>query len=310
MQLIEDIDHLQAERQRYVDRMLAPNTALGYHYDLAQFHRWCERFGRIALPASTETVCLFLTHQLARGNKVTTALRRMFAIVREHRDRNVAMPDIRELRNLLAGAQRLRAERPRQMVPITVRQLRAISVALAREGTAAALRDRALMVVGFASALRRSNLAALTTEDIEFCRQGVIVTVRREKQDQEARGRLIGLPRGKHPHSCPVRALRAWLRVRGDAFGPLFWRIDKPGLPLSGENVCRIVKLGVARIGLDPTDYGAHSLRSGFVTAAGARNIPPLVIAAHTGHRSLDMLRLYFRRSELWRANPCAALGL
>lgn len=306
------IEELRLESARLRQGLFARATVLGYGYDWRMFLAWCGRRDRQALPATPETLTLYLTDLLGQGKKITTARRRQCAIVHEHRVRGLASPATSETRELLNGAQRLRGEKPRQMRPITVRELRRMSIGLARLGTPKAMRDRALLVLGFASALRRSNLAALNLADVEFCRQGVVLSVDREKQDQDGKGRLIGLVRGRHTNTCPVRVLRAWLRVRGANPGPLFPRLDPKheGLPLDGECVCRVVKQSLMRIGIDPADYGAHSLRSGFVTAAGEAHLGELVIARQTGHRSMQVLRRYFRRSDIWRSNPSASLGL
>jgi integrase len=306
------IERLKIEQIRLKKGTVAQNTVLGYGYDWRMFCAWSKRFGRESLPATAETVALYLTDLLTRGKKITTARRRKCAILYEHQAHGLPAPATEEIQELLRGAQRLRGEKPRQMRPISVRELRRMSSRLARIGTPRALRDRALLVVGFASALRRSNLGALNLADVEFVRQGVILSIDREKCDQEGRGRLIGIARGRNADSCPVRVLRAWLRVRGNHPGPLFPRLDRrhPGMPLDGESICRLVKKAVMLIGIDPVQHGAHSLRAGFVTAAGEANVGELVIARQTGHQSMQVLRRYFRRSDIWRANASSLLGL
>ena len=158
-------------------------------------------------------------------------------------------------------------------------------------------------------------LAALLLGEIEFCAEGLRIRVRREKQDPAGlRRRIIGVPYGQDLTFCPVGCLHAWLNIRGTESGPLFTRLDPArdhdlqGLSLNG--IARVVKAAVARIGLDPTLYGPHSLRAGFITEAGQHNVGPLVIAAQTGHRSLDSLQRYFRPVDAFRVNACAALGL
>lgn len=308
-----ELVRLQLERAKLQTAVLSKNTLISYGYDWAMFTAWCLTMGRAALPASPETVALYLTAILSEGLKVVTASRRGCAIAHHHRGSGLLSPITTEIHELLLGAQRSRCEQPRQMRPLSVAQLREISKALAAKGTNAAIRDRAVLVMGFASALRRSSLAALMIEDIEFTARGFIIQVRREKNDQQGRGRLIGVPPGKRAATCPVRCLRAWLKIRGRRPGPLFFRLDgnSKGKAMDGEGVERIVKRGVKLIGLDPRDrWSAHSLRSGFVTAAGEAGIGDLLIAAQTGHQNMAVLRKYFRRTELFRSNPCALLGL
>ena len=301
---------LRLEQTAFRRALLADTTLTGYAADWSVFERWCGLYQLAALPATPETVGLFLTDQL-REHKVTTARRRKFAIAFRHRAEGLASPVTPEVADLLVGAQRLRAEKPRQMRPITVRELRRMSIALARSGTAVDMRNRALLVVGWASSLRRSTLGALRLADVEFVPQGIVLSVSREKNDQEGVGRLVPIPRGKHPHTDPVRVLKGWLRVRGPSPGPLFSRLDPmhEGEALSGEGVCRIVKRAVMGIGIDPAQHGAHSLRSGMISAAAEANISALRISNFT-NQSTEMVTLYFRRSELWRNNVCGKLGL
>jgi len=146
---------------------------------------------------------------------------------------------------------------------------------------------------------------------VEFVPQGIVLSVSREKNDQEGVGRLVPIPRGKHLHTDPVRVLKGWLHVRGSNPGPLFSRLDPmhEGEALSGEGVCRIVKRAVMGIGIDPVQHGAHSLRSGMISAAAEANISALRISNFT-NQTTEMVTLYFRRSELWRNNVCGKLGL
>jgi site-specific recombinase XerD len=292
------------------DAHYAANTLKGYSNDWKLFQQWCRVAERESLPASPETVRLYLIALLRRGRKVLTAERRLSAISHYHRQADHDFTEQRKhAREVLDLAKRHRQEQPRQMLPLAVGELRKIARLLCRDGSDEALRDRALLVVGLGSALRRCNLAALALSDVEFHRQGIMLHVHREKNDQFGRGRIIGLPRGRYPESCPVRSLRAWLAVRGDEPGPLFTRVGNLR-PLTGPAVGRIVKSAVSSIGLDPKLYAGHSLRAGFVTAAGESGASELVIAAQTGHRNMVVLRRYFRRHDVWRSNACGMIGL
>ena len=163
------------------------------------------------------------------------------------------------MRRFLRQARRFRPEQPRQKRALAAGDLR--RMCLSEPGNALGTRNRAILTLGFASALRRSNLVALNLEDVEFTDQGLIVRVRREKCDQEGHGRTIGVARGRWVESCPVRGLADWLRVRGtDRGGPLFTHVRGSGgfhHRLTAERVCAIVRRGVERIGLDsPESYG------------------------------------------------------
>jgi integrase len=152
-------------------------------------------------------------------------------------------------------------------------------------------RDRAILLVGFASGWRRHEIASLCVADIGFVEEGVTLRLRRSKTDQEGRGRIVGIHFGEGLETCPVRALEAWMRVRGEAPGALFLRADPRGRitfhRIRPHTVASIVKRALERIGVDPARYAAHSLRAGFVTAAAARGASELSIMQRTGQRSI-----------------------
>lgn len=178
---------------------------------------------------------------------------------------------------------------------------------------AAAVRDRAVLLLGFAAALRRSEIAALQVADVEQVASGLVITVRRSKTDQEARGREVAVGFGDHPATCPVLALRRWLeRTRIDA-GPLFRAIDRHGCmhgALSGRAIAGIVQRRVASLGVDARRFGGHSLRAGFATPAAASGIAESEIAEVTGHRSVAVLRTYVGRGRLATADVAPRVGL
>lgn len=255
------IERLYVERETFQRAHAARTTLRGYAHDWKHFAAWCDEMQRCALPATPDTLSLYITDLLLRRKKVTTAARIVCGVAYTHRQNGAASPVTTEVRNILWGARRLRLELPRQMKPLTLAQVREIAAALESDGTPRTIRDRALVVLGFASALRRSNLAALLLGEIEFCAEGLRIRVRREKQDPAGlRRRIIGVPYGQDLTFCPVGCLHAWLNIRGTESGPLFTRLDPArdhdlqGLSLNG--IARVVKAAVARIGLDPTLYG------------------------------------------------------
>jgi integrase len=174
-------------------------------------------------------------------------------------------------------------------------------------------RDRALLLLGFASSLRRSELAALQLADVDEVAQGLVIRLGRSKTDQAGVGREIGVHRGARGVSCPARALRLWLCDRGDWPGPLFCFVDrKTGAiarrPMSGESIALAVKAACARVGLDVAKYSGHSLRAGCATACSANHADALAIMQRTGHKSVEMVGRYVRHGSLFAVDPLAGV--
>ena len=182
------------------------------------------------------------------------------------------------------------------------------------EDTARGLRDRAMLLLGSAGGLRRSELAGVDLEDLELVPEGLQLRLRRSKTDQEGRGRLLGIPYGLHPDTCPVRAVHAWREVAGISSGPLFRTVDRVGRILprrcSDRAVARAVQWAVRVSGGDPGRVGAHSLRSGFVTSAARAGAPTWAIQLQTGHRSLAQLHQYVRPATIFQENAARYVGL
>ena len=176
------------------------------------------------------------------------------------------------------------------------------------------VRDRALLLLGFAGAFRRSELVGLDAEDCAFGRDGLTITLRRSKTDQDGQGRKIGIPYGSNPDTCPVRVLQFWLERVNLTSGPVFRSIDRHGslkpAKLSGIDVSRIVKKLAQRAGLDSAKYAGHSLRAGHATSAAIAGASERSIMNQTGHRSVQMVRRYIRDGSLFRENSAGKLGL
>jgi len=171
-----------------------------------------------------------------------------------------------------------------------------------------------MLLVGLAAALRRSELVALDAGDVTETTEGLVVTLRRSKTDQEGAGRRIGVPYGSHPATCPVRSLRAWTQTAGIVDGPLFVTIDSAGRPgssrASDRAVARAVQRAAAAAGLDPARYAGHSLRAGLATSAAAAGASERAIMNQIGHKSLPILRRYIRDGNLFTDNAAATVGL
>jgi site-specific recombinase XerD len=165
------------------------------------------------------------------------------------------------------------------------------------------LRDRALLLLGFAGAFRRSELVALDVADIAENETGLLVRIRSSKTDQEGEGVTIAIARGDI--ACPVKALRVWLDAAGIETGPIFRPIDKAGTVRPSRLTCRsvanFVKAYAARAGLDASAYSGHSLRSGFLTSAAGKGASIFKMMDVSRHKSVDTPRGYVRDAELFK---------
>jgi integrase len=185
---------------------------------------------------------------------------------------------------------------------------------LAKQPGLRPLRDQALLLVGFAAALRRSELVALDVADVAFVLEGLILTLRRAKTDQEGRGAEIAIPFGSSERTCPVLTLGAWLKASGIDADAVFRSVNRHGglgaARLTDQVVALPVKGAVEAAGYDPAPYAGHSLRSGFITTAARAGVPEAHIQNQSRHRSLQVLRGYIRRGSLFVDNAAARVGL
>ncbi|MEI9971067.1 MAG: site-specific integrase [Ignavibacteriota bacterium] len=298
---------------QFKNASLAPRTVSSYASDFRTFQSWGQAAGRSTLPASADTVELYVTDLIGRGRKIATAERHAFAIQHTHRENKQPNPCGPGLWELLAGARRILCQSPAQKAAISLEDLRAMVKAIGQDSPIA-LRNRALLLFGWASALRRSNLASLQLQHLTFTPKGILVRVDREKQDRKGKGRELAVPFGKRKITCPVRAMERWLEVRGgNQTGPVFCRVMRGhpnGKPILGNRIAQIVQECAAAIGKDPAKHGAHSLRAGLATEGLERGINEVALVQQTGHKSLDTLRIYLRSRDLFKGNACTGIGL
>ncbi|MBR1133249.1 site-specific integrase [Bradyrhizobium iriomotense] len=304
LQLLALASEISSETQFFVQNSVSENSRRAYESDLREFER-----GGGSIPASVETVAEYLTQNAGRLS-VATLVRRLASLSKAHEVRGLSNPTHSALvRATLRGIKRTHSCTQRQAKPLLRDEL--IRVLEATGEKPKDRRDRALLLVGFAGALRRSELVGLNVGDVEHVRQGVILHLLRSKTDQEARGQKVGIPyaRGRW---CPVAALEAWLAISGISDGPIFRPVDRFShvhqCRLSGEAVGEIVRERVSAAGLDPLGYSGHSLRAGLATSASQVEVPTWKIRAQTRHASDAMLARYIRDGELFTHNAAGAL--
>jgi site-specific recombinase XerD len=300
------------QAREYIRASKAESTLRGYRSDWREFHVWCEGHGVCPLPASPETVAAYIA-ECAGRLKVGSIQRRLNAIAEAHKAMGLESPTHSAMvANTMKGIRRTKGTAPVQKAPSLTGDIRAMVDST--DNGVIGLRDRALILLGFAGAFRRSELIALDIEDCTFGKDGLTVTLRRSKTDQDGAGRKVGIPYGANPETCPVRTVRAWLESAAISAGPLFRSINrhgqiKPGR-LSPPDVARVVKKLAERAGLDPVKYAGHSLRAGHATSAAIAGASERSIMNQTGHRSVQMVRRYIRDGSLFRENSAGKLGL
>ncbi|WP_210240657.1 site-specific integrase [Mesorhizobium sp. B3-1-7] len=287
-----------------INNSLSESTKRSYRSDLAHY----EGTGR-PIPSTVEMVAGYLA-DCAATCAVATIRRRLAAIAKAHVATGADDPTKNELvRATMRGIRRTLGTAQREAKPVLKDDLFRM---LERTGDSPKdIRDKALLLLGFAGAFRRSELVGLDVADIEHVRQGIVVTLRRSKTDQEGRGRKIGIPHGR-TQWCPVRSLTDWLDHTGIENGPVFRPVDRhghiAGSRLSGEAVSIIVKERVEAAGFNPDDYSGHSLRAGLATSAAMAGASTWKIRAQTGHASEAMLARYIRDGNLFQNNAAGAV--
>jgi integrase len=291
----------------YADRSQAPATARAYASDWRVFAAWCAVRELVPLPAAPETVAVFLADEARRSVKPSTLGRRLAAIRAGHAAVQLETPTAADaVRRVMRGIRRTAAADGVRIVrkaPATAERVKVM--AMHCPPTLTGLRDRALLLLGFAGAFRRSELAALDVADLEEHRDGLRVHVRRSKTDQEGEGATVAIVRGRD--ACPVAAVRTWLDAAGIREGAVFRPVTKMGRPraarLTADSVGQLVKHYAGRAGLDAATFGGHSLRAGFLTSAAERGKPLDRMMAVSRHKRVDTLLGYVRRADDFRDN-------
>lgn len=300
------------EASAFAAESLSKNTRRAYHGRWRSFCAWCVEHERAPLPCTPGTVISFITW-LARDHKVATIAQHMSVIRFAHRLAEEPDPtNNNEVVAVWRGIRRTLGVAPDQVSALEIDQLRQMMRAIDRT-TPKGARDAALILLGVAGALRRSELVALDFEDLDFVEQGVIVRVRRSKTDQEGAGEFVGVPRALSAEICPVRAIEHWFTINVPVDGaPLFVSVRKggklTGARLSDRSVANLIKQVALAAGLDPKKYSGHTLRATLATAASAAGAPVQDIKRHGRWRSSEVVFRYVRPAELFRENPAARM--
>lgn len=288
--------------RQYTAQALSDNTRKAYRNDLTHFMAWGGQ-----IPCTSEQVAAYLSAH-AGILSIATLQRRLVSLTKAHTTQDHPDPVKSDLVRLtLRGIRRVHGCPQTQTSPILKEDL---TVMLAHvPDTPKGCRDRALLLLGFCGALRRSELVAIKFDDLSFTTQGVVLTIPRSKTDQTGQGRKVGIPHGRG-RICPVNALNAWLTHLQPASGSIFRSISKGNhistQQLSDRAVANIIKHYAQKAGLDPQKYSGHSLRAGLATSAAQHGISSWKIRQQTGHKSDTMLARYIRDGDLFTGNAAA----
>ena len=322
--------HLLDQVASHVAKGLSPNTRRVYEIQLRRFLAWCEEHGVSPLPATPETVAAHISDcveeeawgkngkplfdaegmPVMKKRSVATLEQRVAAINWRHEMAGLESPTrSKGVQLVLKGIRRELGVKPDRKLAIGRDRL---SVMVhATPDTLKGLRDKALLLLGWVSALRRSEIVALRVEDLREVNRGLLLNIAQSKTDQERSGRQVAVIFGQNDETCPVRAVKQWIEAAAIHTGRVFRSVNRHGHvgeKLSGRAVGAIVKLYAEEAGLDPKLIGGHSLRAGLVTELAERRARPDQIMAISGHRSAQMLTVYTRPSDLFHDSPTEGL--
>ena len=294
--LTTKIKNLELDTLSNVRTSKSKNTIKAYNSDFSDFKSFCAIHAQQSMPTNPKTLSLYITY-LAKRSKFSTLKRRIASISVVHKLSghylDVKHPLISE--NLL-GIKRQIGTFQKSKKPILISHLKKIIEVISKETQPKIkLKNKALILIGFAGGFRRSELVSIQYEDVEFVPEGVKIFASRSKTDQSGEGMTKAIPYFENTSYCPVISLKNWINHNKIKDGAIFKMSDK--------NVSLVIKKYAKLAGLDPSKYSGHSLRSGFATSTAEFGAEERSIMAMTGHKSTQMVRRYIQESNLFKQN-------
>ncbi|TVY01481.1 site-specific integrase [Paenibacillus cremeus] len=300
------------EAKEHLLNSKAENTKRAYTSDWSHFEKWCYSHSLESLPADPQTLAYYIT-SLGKEKKASTIKRRMAAISQRHKTKGYPSPCKTPLvKGVWEGLQRKIGVEEKGKEALWLHELREVIEALPKDKLIG-IRNRALLVIGWVGAFRRSELVGINIEDISITRDGIIIHLNRSKTDQKGEGQDVALPFASNPLTCPVRSFEDWITASRLKDGPLFRRMDRHGNimeRLTPPAVRMVVKNSCEAVGLDPQRYSAHSLRSGFCSQAARAGKAEHQIMKQTRHKRSDSLQRYIKKASLFDDNAASGIGL
>jgi len=291
--LITDVKSLEIETLKNLKNSKANNTLRAYQSDFRDFTTFCSKNGFSSMPTQPKILALYITH-LSKTSKFSTLKRRIASISVIHKLKghylDTKHPIIMEN---LHGIKRTLGSRQKAKKPILINDLKLIINVIDKEK----IRDKALILIGFAGGFRRSELVNIYYEDVEFVPEGVKILIKRSKTDQSGEGAIKAIPYFDNQEFCPVIALKNYINKK---FTDNF---ERRIFEISDKSVALIIKRYADKAGLDSSRYAGHSLRSGFATSAAEFGAEERNIMAMTGHKTTQMVRRYIHEANLFKNN-------
>lgn len=277
------------------------NTQRAYASDWADFTEWCGDHACATMPADPRSIIAYLSDQ-ARDHKASTLRRRLAAIAKMHSVKGHPNPcAVEVVKATMRGIEATLGTRASGKAPVTHETLAKMIDGFGTRRDLDTLRAKAILLVGFAGAFRRSELVALRMEDLSWSPEGVVILVRKSKTDQRGEGQQKAIPYVGGP-LCAAGALATWVRLCASGSGPVFRALGRDGSvsdrAITDQTVALIVKGAASRVGIDPRTVSGHSLRSGHVTEARARGVSDAATMQTTGHKRVETLEMYDRRNN------------
>ena len=295
-ELITDVKTLEIETLKNLKNSKASNTLRAYQSDFKDFSSFCSKNSFSSMPTEPKIIALYITN-LSKTSKFSTLKRRIASISVIHKLKgrylDTKHPIIMEN---LHGIKRTLGSRQKAKKPILINDLKLIIKALDKEKKDK-LRNRSLILLGFAGGFRRSELVNLKNDDIEFVDEGVKILIKRSKTDQSGEGIIKAIPYFDNQEFCPVMALKEYMKFKSEISN------NKKIFEISDKSVALIIKRYAKIAGLDPSRYAGHSLRSGFATTAAEFGAEERNIMAMTGHKTTQMVRRYIHEANLFKNN-------
>jgi len=308
--IITDIKALQEETLVNLKNSKANNTVRAYKSDFNDFSLFCVKNGLKPLPSEPKIVSLYLTHLSTKEVKMSTLKRRLVSIGVIHRLKGYYLdtkhPSIIE--NIM-GIKRRKGSIQKGKKPLLINNLKQLINVIDEYNNQEIkkLRDRSIILIGFAGGFRRAELVSLDYDDLDFVTEGLKINIKRSKTDQFGEGSTKALPYLDNSNYCPVLSLKNWIKLTNINSGPLFRRFTKGSRltinRLTDQSVALLIKKYLNLAGIENKDYSGHSLRSGFATSAAESGVEERSIMAMTGHKSTEMVRRYIKEANLFKNN-------